>query len=523
MSNTDAQRRPVFIDRRNNRLFADPLIGNGAWPEVPITPGMIGSLPANTIVGRQTSSGNAAALSADEAITLLNTAATAQLNSSRIPSGSTTQAGVVQLNDAVSSTSTITAATANAVKTANDNASSAAADAATAATAAASAQSTANAAMPKSGGAFTGEVTFQNDASLTFLNDGCLAGLRNRIINGGCRINQRWPGASLSVGGGVSTTEYKIIDRWFFINSTDTNVGFNSSTEVPLGQGFSNSIQLSISGADTTINATNRLVIAQKIEGINVVDLAYGTVSAKECTLSFWVRSQVPGQYAVAIKNGARNRSYIATYEIAVQNVWQKVYVTIPGNTSGVWATDNTTGLEVVWSLGAGANHQGSPFIWQAGDLENVAGNTYWAGSASASFWLTGVQLETGSIATPFERRPMQVEMALCQRYYWKSYNAGTYPTTVTTTGQVATAANGAGQWRATVPFKTSMRATPNTITVYSPVNGAIGSFYDDLAGINRSVGVISSGEDNVTVGSSVVLAGNDSTVRFHVAADAEL
>ena len=521
MSNTDAQRRPVFIDRRNNRLFADPLIGNGAWPEVPITPGMIGTLPAETIVGRRDSSGNASALSADEAIAVLNTATTARVNSSRVQSSSTTQAGVVQLNDAVNSTSTTTAATANAVKTANDAASSAATAAASAATAATNAQNTANAAMPQSGGTFTGEVTFQNDASLTFLNDGCLAGLRNRIINGGCRISQRLPpGTAIIVGAGFSTTEHRVLDRWFFINSTDASVTCNQSGEVPLGQGFSNSIQLSIAGGDPTVDPSNRLVIGQKIEGVNVQDLAYGTVSAKECTLSFWVRSQVPGQYAVAIKNGARNRSYIATYQITNQNVWQKVFVTIPGNTSGVWATDNTTGLEVVWSLGAGATFQGSPFIWQAGDLENVSGNTYWLASNSASFFLTGVQLETGPIATPFERRPMSVEMALCQRYYWKSYNAGVFPGSATTAGQIAAAANNNGSWRATVPFKTSMRTTPNTITVLSPVSNTSGVYYDDTGAVNRTVTIVSSGEDNVTLGGT---ASAQATVRFHVVADAEL
>lgn len=137
-ANSDPQRRPVFVDRVNNRFLADPAIGS-TWQLVPLVPGMFSAAPANTVLGRYGSSGTPSYISADVTIDLINTATTGVIAAARVTAGTTTQAGVVQLEDATNSTSTTTAATPNAVKSAYD---------------------LADAALPKTGGTMTGAITF---------------------------------------------------------------------------------------------------------------------------------------------------------------------------------------------------------------------------------------------------------------------------------------------------------------------------------------------------------------------------
>jgi hypothetical protein len=144
---TDSWRRPVYIDRRNSRFFAEPLIGNGVWPEVSLTLGMFAAIPENTLVGRYGSAGTPTSLSADVAIDLINTATASTINAARIVAASTSSAGVVQLTDSTASTSTATAATPNSVKAAYD---------------------LANAALPKSGGTVTGALEIGATGSLVF-------------------------------------------------------------------------------------------------------------------------------------------------------------------------------------------------------------------------------------------------------------------------------------------------------------------------------------------------------------------
>lgn len=557
MSNTDAQRRPVFIDRRNNRLFADPLIGNGAWPEVLITPGMFGEFPANTILGRQGTSGNASALSADVTIDLLNTATTSVISAARVTAASTTGAGVVQLNDATNSTSTTTAATANAVKSTYDLANAAlprsggtmtgsitfAAGQPTATTSSAgivqltdsisststttaatpqsvkSAYDTAFAAMPKTGGTFTGAVTFSDEATLKQLNGDCLAGLRNRVINGGMRVCQR---STSTAVGALNAAGVYTLDRWRAINNTDGTITVSQSTDVPVGEGFTNSLRVVTNTADGSLGATQRVSIEQRIEGYRVADLAYGTAGAKPTILSFWVKATSAATYGLSIRNAGSGatRSYNASYSVAVANTWEKKTIAIPGDTTGTWATGNGVGLNITFSLGAGSSAQGAPG-WQAGDTDGVTGTSSFPIGFAGFVWsITGVQLETGTAsATPFERRPMALEMALCQRYFWKSYDSATAPGTATSNGQFVSVSNANGTWRITAPFKVTMRDTPATITSYSPASGTAGAYRDDTAG-DRSSSLVSSGAENVSFSGSTSAYVN---IRFHVTAEAEL
>lgn len=437
---------------------------------------------------------------------LANSVNTGGIPGSRVASASTTSAGVVQLNNSVSSTSTTTAATANSVKTANDNALSAA--------------STANAAMPQSGGTFTGAVTFNDEATLKQLNGDCLAGLRNRVINGGMSVCQR--STSTGVGAGSAAGVYTL-DRWRAINNTDGTITVSQSTDVPVGEGFTDSLRVVTNTADGSLGATQRVSIEQRIEGHRVADLAYGTAGAKPTILSFWVKATSAATYGLSIRNAGSGatRSYNASYSVTVANTWEKKTIAIPGDTTGTWGTGNGVGLNITFSLGAGSSAQGAPG-WQAGDTDGVTGtSSFPIGFVGFAWGITGVQLETGTAsATPFERRPMALEMALCQRYFYKTYNHENAPATATTVGQIVGIATSGGSMRITAPFKVTLRDTPSTVIVYSPVTGTSSAYRDDTGSVDRTSSLVSAGAESASISGSTSAS---ALVRFHVVAEAEL
>ena len=257
----------------------------------------------------------------------------------------------------------------------------------------------------------TQDVIF-NDATVNSLNGGPLAGTRNRIINGDMRIDQRNAGASVTLTTPVTYT----VDRWFGFEDTDGGMTAQQSSTSP--SDFVNSLVLTVTSADASLAATQRAFVGQRIEGFNISDLNWGTANAKSVILSFWVRSSLTGTFGGAIKNGAFNRSYPFDYSISSANTWEYKSVAIPGDTTGTWNTDNTTGFVISFGLGVGSTYSGTAGAWAAADYNSVTGAVSVIGTNGATFYVTGVQLEAGSVATPFERRSYGQELALCQRYY---------------------------------------------------------------------------------------------------------
>jgi hypothetical protein len=259
-------------------------------------------------------------------------------------------------------------------------------------------------------------VTF-NDASL----QGAAASpnvLKNRIINGAMVIDQRNAGASVTVNTG--SQYFYAVDRFLGVGQVSDGVfTMQQNTSVPTGQGFVNSIKATITTADASIGATQQYFIAQTIEGYNVADLQYGTANAKTVTLSFWVNCSVTGTFSGCFMNENSDRSYPFTYTISVANTWEQKTITIAGDTTGTWATTNGLGLSVQWSLGSGSSRSGTANTWAAARYHGATGATTLISTLSATFYITGVQLEVGSTATPFERRLYNQELANCQRYYY--------------------------------------------------------------------------------------------------------
>jgi len=252
--------------------------------------------------------------------------------------------------------------------------------------------------------------------------------LRNRIINGAMVIDQRNAGAAVTASGSFP------VDRWKIQNTSDGAFSSSQSTTAPAG--FTNSLYVTTTTADASLTTTQQLVVQQNIEGFNTSDFSFGSASAKTVTLSFWVRSSLTGTFGGSLKNSAGDRSYPFTYSISAANTWEQKSVTAAGDTTGTWLTDNGTGLTVTFGLGVGPDRSGTAGSWAAANYNSATSAVSVIGTLNATWYITGVQLEVGTVATPFERRLYGTELALCQRYLYRLT-----PTSVASNPFFATAA----------------------------------------------------------------------------------
>jgi len=272
-------------------------------------------------------------------------------------------------------------------------------------------------------GTSTQDVTF-NDATVNSLNGGPLAGTRNRIINGDMRIDQRNAGAAVTTSGSFP------VDRFVVSHSSDGAFSAQRDTSNPAG--FTNSLKITCTTADASLAAGQYLAVIQNVEGFNSSDFDFGQSSAQTVTLSFWTRSSLTGTFGGGIRNSAANRSYPFTYTISSADTWEYKSVSVSGDTAGTWLSDNGIGLRVSWGLGAGTDWSGTAGSWNSNNKLTATGATSLLGTLNATWYVTGVQLEAGTVATPFERRSYGQELSLCQRYFQlgAAYGWGYTPST---------------------------------------------------------------------------------------------
>lgn len=278
-------------------------------------------------------------------------------------------------------------------------------------------------------------------AEMVSQNGGQLAGLRNKIINGKMEIAQR--GTSFAAIG-VYT-----LDRWF----AQANVGaatVSQQNDFPSGDEFQTSLRFAVTSS-ASLGATGDIRIQQIIEGYNARDLV-----GRSFVLSFWVRSSKTGIHCVSFANDTGDRSYVAEYTVNVANAWEKKSVTVNGGliTAGTWNWLNGAGLRCRWSLGSGTNFHTTPNAWQTGNFIATANQVNCLDTIGNIFAITGVQLEVGSVATPFEHRPYGMELALCQRYYYRFSPAAGKAISTGFVGSATTA-------YLTTPFPVQMRTSP--------------------------------------------------------------
>ena len=242
-------------------------------------------------------------------------------------------------------------------------------------------------------------------------SDGVVSGARNRIINGDMRIDQRNAGASVTPPDSSATY---IVDRFRFIKASTNSPTLQQVTDAPTG--FSNSLKFTNSNDSVTPTYAQ---VAQCIEGFNIADFGFGTSSAKTVSLSFWVKSSVVGSYSVALRNSASDRVYVSTYSVANAGTWEYKTISIAGDTTGTWLTNNGVGIELIFRFG-GTGGTSTLNAWQSSGEAFASGAVNIMSTANSTWQITGVQLEVGTVATPFERRSYGQELDLCRRYYFK-------------------------------------------------------------------------------------------------------
>ena len=342
-------------------------------------------------------------------------------------------------------------------------------------------------------------------------------GFKNRIINGAMVVSQRNGTSAVTIDGGASYT----LDRYLCQDNTDGSYTVAQSSTAP--DGFTNSLLVTITGTDSSLTTTQFGRIVQRIEGFNTADLGWGTANAKTVTLSFWVRSSVTGTFTGTFVNNDSNRIYGFTYTISSANTFEYKTITIAGDTTGTWATNNSTGIELNLSIGAGPDRSVTAGSWGTSLAYAATGQTNLFATNGATFYITGVQLEKGSTATSFDYRPYGTELALCQRYFQKSYNVDVALGTVTNAGMANTRVANTDTFIPSITqrFPVVMRTTA-TITWYSNSTGASGKVQsggsDVTVSANYDVGASTTGQIQLA---SAPSAGGQ--INGHFTASAEL
>jgi hypothetical protein len=256
----------------------------------------------------------------------------------------------------------------------------------------------------------------QNTVSYSTLNTdmqsgGYASNFKNRLINGAMMIDQRNAGASVT-----SPASGYTLDRWNCNNDSASKYSIQQNAgSVTPPVGFTNYLGIT-SLSSYSVPAGEVYGIQQRIEGFNVADLGWGTANAQTVTLSFWVRSSLTGTHSGSFYNAAYTRGYAFAFTVSAANTWEYKTITVTGDTTGTWLTNNGNGVVVNFSLGTGSTNSRAAGSWGAG-CTAATGSVSVVGTSGATFYITGVQLEKGSTATSFDYRPYGTELALCQRY----------------------------------------------------------------------------------------------------------
>lgn len=285
-------------------------------------------------------------------------------------------------------------------------------------------------------------------------------GRRNIIINGAMQVAQR--------GTSSTSTGYQTCDRIQFLTNNTDNFAFTVSQSSTAPDGFSTSQKLDCTTAETTLDADELARFLYKVEGQDIQHFNYGSSASEEVTVSFYVRSNVTGVYTVEFRLNASGTSTITKqYTISGANTWERKILKLPKNTVTSVDNDNSNGIELSFCVAAGSN-------FTTGSL-----GTSWATTATSSryagqaanimsstdneWYITGLQMEVGSQATPFEHRSFGEELDLCHRYYektdWNYILGGRY-------------SQDSGVPTATWFYKKNMRVTPTLSTSGSWVSG---------------------------------------------------
>ena len=378
---------------------------------------------------------------------------------------------------------------------------------------------------------FDGQVIYMSDVDQTAVWDGTSwVGLergrdRNAVINGAMQVHQR--GTSTA---SVTTAGYYTADRFLFEPSSMGTWTQSIENDAPTGSGFRKSLRMLCTTADASPAAGDFVLLQQRLEGQNLQQFSKGTASAKPFTVSFWVKSNATGTYNVELLDNDNTRIVTAAYTVDVSGTWEKKTITIPADTTGALDNDNALSLLLIWWLGAGTTYSSGTrdTLWgTVVQADRAVGQTNLA-SAINNYWqVTGVQVEAGAVATPFEFEDYGTTLAKCQRYFWKV--SGAISPNIGLCVGVGTGGTSPGIRRLTLALPVSMRTKP-TITIGGThrlytgglANRGLASVNFNSSGLDR-ISIDVNTENTTTAGESLFWVIDSSNAIDYLDVSAEL
>ena len=346
---------------------------------------------------------------------------------------------------------------------------------------------------------FDGQVIYMTDVDQTAVWDGTqwtvlapIAGGRNVVINGAMQVAQRGTSTASITSGDLI---YRTADRF---NTALSSLGtWTESVEndAPTGSGFRKSLKVFCTTADASPAAGDYYIVTQLIEGQNTQQFLKGTSSAKQFALSFWVKTNVTGTYTVNIRDLDNGRSCAASYSVSASAAWEKKTIIFPADTTGAFDNDNAASIRLTFNLGIGSNYTSGALqtTWGSNVDANLGVGQVNLAAATSNYWqITGVQLEAGAVATPFEFEDYGVTLAKCQRYYYRIQpNALNKPLSFGSNYS-------ANSSRAATMFPVEMRIAPTAL---------------EQSGTANQYGIVQAGINHVTCSS--VPSFNNASTRF--------
>lgn len=340
---------------------------------------------------------------------------------------------------------------------------------------------------------------------------------KNFIINGAFKVWQRGTSFASAANGQISADRFVYQKSGTMVHTL--SLSSDAPTIVQAGRKFGGSLLIDCTTADAAIAAGDYTFLRYRLEGYDVLPLMGNTV-----TLSFWVRGTKTGIHCVGFRNSGADLSYVAEYTINSANTWEYKTITIqmPDGSAGTWDYTTGIGLQIAWVLACGSTYETAAGSWAAGNYFVTANQVNATDSTDNNFYLTGVQLELGSVATPFEFRPFGEELALCQRYFEKSYPLATVPGTAPNLEgcQLRLATRNSGLQESGFVFSVRKRTTP-TVVLYGTTGGTINTITQGAADVAAAAAYI--GETGVGLINNITGGSTAENVFWHWTADAEL
>jgi Carbohydrate esterase, sialic acid-specific acetylesterase len=282
-------------------------------------------------------------------------------------------------------------------------------------------------------------------------------------------------------------------------------------------------LDVAVTTADASMDATDQYFVRQIVEGLNTAFLGFGQSNARRITVSFWVKSAKTGLHWLSLRNNAGDRSYPTSYTVNAANTWERKVITIPGDVTGTWLYTTSSGIMITWALGMGSNFflGATPDAWNAGNFLAAGTSVNVMDTIGNHFKLALVQVEEGVGASPFEQLQQDVILDRCRRYYRKSFAQATAPaqnvgTNVGAAFAVSHAASAVFGTR--VEFDSNMRAGA-TITTYNPA-AANPNWRDVTNGADRTVTVGDQSESGFTITGAAGAAAASNYIHWQASAD---